>query len=426
MFCTNCGSAMAPAARFCGECGTQADQEAAPQGTEQAVSSGPALQPKPARQDFISNPENWCTAAILIGFFLPWGPAGISAFDIAKLGSEGNWLWLIPGGAGLTLAQSAAGGDSKSMGALTGLFPLTAVLFVWYKTGGGTGLFHVAGYGMYVSVIAGVLLTLIATGLELGNAEAAAPASPPRPQEPNPAPARAAEPPRPAAPKPAAIPSAPVNWRPILAVAAGLCVAGGIAAGLFYYLNLPSVAKALVAMQDTAFDRLLAGNPQFSHKGFGSAALGEPGNRVRSKLPPLDEEFNSCKDTPSRAFMLVGDEGKRPKNLKVGLDSGFFVVVSGGRLASVEGRGDPRFATIEGLRVTDSLRKVRSVYQQAKYTYREKKQADTPFMTIDVAMPGASAILRITTAEETVTGFQVFTPGARIQAHDCGQSYPLE
>ena len=78
-----------------------------------------------------------------------------------------------------------------------------------------------------------------------------------------------------------------------------------------------------------------------------------------------------------------------------------------------------------GLKVGQSVSKVRDYFNNKDYSYTEKKNGDSPFYDIDIKSKSPS-ILRIKMLEDTVIGFMVFTSNAKIQEHDCGSSYLME
>ena len=72
---------------------------------------------------------------IIAAFFMPWFQlfgAGVSGFQITKLGSYTNYLWVVPGLAGLTVLLGASGGDNRIMGAISGVVPLGALAYGYF------------------------------------------------------------------------------------------------------------------------------------------------------------------------------------------------------------------------------------------------------------------------------------------------------
>jgi hypothetical protein len=70
---------------------------------------------------------------LLVGFFLPWVQFlgfGISGYSLGKLGSYGNYAWIIPILASSTLIASFTGRDNRSIGTLTGVIPIVAILYL--------------------------------------------------------------------------------------------------------------------------------------------------------------------------------------------------------------------------------------------------------------------------------------------------------
>ena len=120
-------------------------------------------------------PENICAAALIVCFFMPWITMfGFSAsgFDLSKLGSYGNWAWVIPISAAITITLSYAGLDAKFAALVTGALPFAGLYYLHSKTTSGlvqligksTDLFQVAGIGLYLTILVGFLMILFASG----------------------------------------------------------------------------------------------------------------------------------------------------------------------------------------------------------------------------------------------------------------------
>jgi len=77
-----------------------------------------------------------CVAAgIIAAFFMPWFQlfgAGVSAFELTKFGSYANYLWVIPGLAGVTMLMGVSGTNNRIMGAIAGIVPLVALVFGYF------------------------------------------------------------------------------------------------------------------------------------------------------------------------------------------------------------------------------------------------------------------------------------------------------
>jgi pSer/pThr/pTyr-binding forkhead associated (FHA) protein len=71
-----------------------------------------------------------CAAGLLAAFFLPWVQlfgVGVSGYDLGKLGSYGNYAWIIPILAGAAILVSISGASNRGIGALAGIVPLAAI-----------------------------------------------------------------------------------------------------------------------------------------------------------------------------------------------------------------------------------------------------------------------------------------------------------
>ena len=219
----------------------------------------------------------------------------------------------------------------------------------------------------------------------------------------------------------------PISRSAVLVIAATIAIVT-IGIGVFSF-NRSNVAVALEQLKDSRFDPLFTNNKLlFSFSGFGNLALGDSESSVLQRLQ-LKKHFNGCSDSPSSEYSFSGDEGKgliaTIEKSKSAIMSEFQITFSKGKLAIISGKGDPRFAMTAGLKVGQSVSKVRDHFNNKDYSYTEKKNGDGPYYEIDVKSKSPS-ILRIQMLEDTVIGFMVFTPNARIQAHDCGNSYAME
>lgn len=117
-----------------------------------------------------------CAAALIASFFMPWVSAfgfNASGFDITKLGSYANWLWIIPASAGLTLLVSLTNSDNRLVGFITGAIPLAALVYVFARAGQAEmpgflrdvvteGLTKVAGIGLWLTIACSVVIVLAA------------------------------------------------------------------------------------------------------------------------------------------------------------------------------------------------------------------------------------------------------------------------
>ncbi len=81
-----------------------------------------------------SKPVLFCAFGLLAAFFMPWVQlfgVGVSGYNLANLGSYGNYAWIIPILAGGTVLLTFSGVDNRPIGAVTGIVPLGAVAYVW-------------------------------------------------------------------------------------------------------------------------------------------------------------------------------------------------------------------------------------------------------------------------------------------------------
>ncbi len=113
-------------------------------------------------------------AALLIGFFLPWFQLlgfGVSGYQLASLGSYGNYAWLVPILALLVILQSFSA-DNVRLGAIAGMVPLGAIIYglmgIDSKAGNSAvqGVFELAkqffSIGAYVTIVSSLGLILAA------------------------------------------------------------------------------------------------------------------------------------------------------------------------------------------------------------------------------------------------------------------------
>src|SRR5207237_8715836 len=97
--------------------------------------------------------ESMGGVALIASFFLPWVSSvgvSISGFELAKAGSSGSLVWLVPI-AGIVMA--AAGMMGKPLGVISrlcGAVPLLC-LVVWISQAGGTQLFQALSFGAYLA-----------------------------------------------------------------------------------------------------------------------------------------------------------------------------------------------------------------------------------------------------------------------------------
>jgi hypothetical protein len=116
----------------------------------------------------------FCAVALLVGFFLPWFQLlgfGVSGYQLASLGSYGNYAWGIPILALLVILQGFSA-DNRRLGAIAGMVPLGAIVYglmgIDSKAGDSAiqGVFELAkqffSIGAYVTIVSSLGLILAA------------------------------------------------------------------------------------------------------------------------------------------------------------------------------------------------------------------------------------------------------------------------
>ena len=187
MFCVTCGTRLSEGAKFCTSCGQRIAQGTNDDSTVTARDANPDSRYANGDPDFrpsshisqadLHQPSGavaLCSLVIVGAFFLPWVKvfgAGISGYQLSHLGAEGNFAWIIPVLAGLTLLVGASGSDNRAIGAITGVVPLAVLAYVFFKlTGNGSVVgriawevvTNIAGAGAYLTLISSVLIILSA------------------------------------------------------------------------------------------------------------------------------------------------------------------------------------------------------------------------------------------------------------------------
>ncbi len=92
---------------------------------------------------------------ILVSFFLPWTQLlglGLSGYDLAKLGSYANWVWVVPLSACFLLYHCIAGNSVVRAQYFAGIAPWLGLLYGLVKVG--ENLFHILSIGAYLTLIA--------------------------------------------------------------------------------------------------------------------------------------------------------------------------------------------------------------------------------------------------------------------------------
>jgi len=107
---------------------------------------------------------------------MPWVQlfgVGVSGYNLANLGSYGNYAWIIPILAGATVLATFSGIDNRRIGAVTGIVPLAAVAYVWTllsnngNSDAAQGVLvdvaqHTIAIGVYLTIIFSVAIIIAA------------------------------------------------------------------------------------------------------------------------------------------------------------------------------------------------------------------------------------------------------------------------
>jgi len=108
-----------------------------------------------------------CATGLAISFFLPWANffgARLSGFDLQKLGDLHRLLWLIPVFSVITVIAGITRRGQCIAGQLTGIFPFVVGIY-WY-TKLGNDMRHLLTYGVYLSLVFGAALFVLARKLK--------------------------------------------------------------------------------------------------------------------------------------------------------------------------------------------------------------------------------------------------------------------
>ena len=113
--------------------------------------------------------ENLSAILMVIAFFMPWVSLGIlsaTGFKVASMGGAGTLLFVIPLLAIVVLANDMLNfldvDKSKYLTYLTAVVPLIYIIYRLIKAG--SGFFELASIGIYLTLIASVLMILGASG----------------------------------------------------------------------------------------------------------------------------------------------------------------------------------------------------------------------------------------------------------------------
>lgn len=121
-----------------------------------------------------SNAVLFCAVGLIAAFFMPWFQLmnfGVSGYQLAQLGSYGNYAWIIPILAALTVVVGASGRNNGALGVITGIAPLLAVAYGYFRWQAEFGdgatkdileiLQHVVGIGVYLTLILSAVIIFL-------------------------------------------------------------------------------------------------------------------------------------------------------------------------------------------------------------------------------------------------------------------------
>ena len=114
--------------------------------------------------------ENLSAILMVVSFFMPWLSLGMlgsaTGFKVASIGGAGTLLFVIPLLALVVLANDVLSfldvDKSKYLAYLTAVVPLIYIIYRLIKAG--SGFFELASIGIYLTLIASVLMILGASG----------------------------------------------------------------------------------------------------------------------------------------------------------------------------------------------------------------------------------------------------------------------
>ena len=113
--------------------------------------------------------ENLSAILMVVSFFMPWVSLGIvsaTGFKVASMGGAGTLLFVIPLLAIVVLANDVLNfldvDKSKYLAYLTAVVPLIYIIYRLIKAG--SSFFELASIGIYLTLIASVLMILGASG----------------------------------------------------------------------------------------------------------------------------------------------------------------------------------------------------------------------------------------------------------------------
>ena len=114
--------------------------------------------------------ENLSAILMVVSFFMPWLSLGMlgsaTGFQVASMGGAGTLLFVIPLLAIVVLANDVLSfldvDKSKYLAYLTAVVPLIYIIYRLIKAG--SSFFELASIGIYLTLIASVLMILGASG----------------------------------------------------------------------------------------------------------------------------------------------------------------------------------------------------------------------------------------------------------------------
>lgn len=109
--------------------------------------------------------QAFIAAGMLVGFFLPWAQIwgfGVSGYNLAQLGSYGNWAWAILLSSIITIVVFSTNQSAileRAVAYITGALPIIGLAIGMTKIG--TEMFHVISVGVYICLVAGAALIFV-------------------------------------------------------------------------------------------------------------------------------------------------------------------------------------------------------------------------------------------------------------------------
>ena len=111
-------------------------------------------------------PEMIAAGGVAICFFLPWAQIfgfGVSGYNLAQLGSYGNWAWVILISSIITILTFAMETETmiaRLIAGVTGALPIIGLMYAVNNIG--QNVFQVLSIGVYLGVLSGSALLLLA------------------------------------------------------------------------------------------------------------------------------------------------------------------------------------------------------------------------------------------------------------------------